>query len=223
MIWEVVVIPGREGTFNPGQFTHVGPNPNDQYFNDYWNPGPRSVAIDKNNNLWLGTFNTKMFYYIEGATGQILRSIDTSSVNHTAYGAVIDINGIVWSSGGDKRHILRLDPATGTFTRIDIPHYTYGLGLDRLGHLFVSGWQDSKLTRININTGTIEWTKQGIYESRGIASTDDGDIWIANSQPGTVVRWSNDGVIKATIPVGSQPTGVSIDRTGKVWVVNNRR
>lgn len=221
VIWEVVVIPGREGTFNPGQFTHVGPNPNDQYFNDYWNPGPRSVAIDRDNNLWLGTFNTKMFYYIEGATGQILRSIDTSSVNHTAYGAVIDANGIVWSSGGDKRHILRLNPATGTFTRIDIPHYTYGLGLDKLGHLFVSGWQDSKLTRININTGIIEWTKQGVYESRGIGSTDDGDIWIANSGPGTVTRFSNDGDIKATIPVGSQPTGVSIDRTGKVWAVNN--
>ena len=221
VLWEVVVIPGREGTYNPGQFTHVGANPNDLYYNDYWNPGPRSVAIDKANNLWVGTFNTRMFYYVEGATGQILKSIDTSSVNHTAYGAVIDTHGIVWSSGGDKNHILRLDPATGTFTRIDIPHYTYGLGLDKLGHLFVSGWQSSRQTRININTGTIEWTKPGIYESRGIGSTDDTDIWIANSGPGTVTRFSNDGEVKATIPVGSQPTGVSVDKNGKVWAVNN--
>ncbi len=221
VIWEVVVIPGREGTFFPGQFTHIGSNPNDQYYNDYWNPGPRSVAIDKTNNLWVGTFNTRMFYYVEGSSGQILKSIDTSSVNHTAYGAVIDSNGIVWSSGGDKNHILRLDPTTGTFTRIDIPHYTYGLGLDKFGHLFVSGWQSSRLTRININTGAIEWTKPGIYESRGVASTDDSDVWVANSGPGTVVRFSNDGEIKATIPVGTTPTGVSIDNAGKVWVVNN--
>lgn len=220
VLWEVIVIPGREGTYYPGQFTHIGTNPNDLYYNDDWNPGPRSVAIDKNNNLWLGTFNTKMFYYIEGATGQILKSIDTSSVNHTAYGGVIDANGIVWSSGGDKRHILRLDPATGTFTRIDIPHYTYGLGLDKLGHLFVSGWQDSKLTRININTGQIEWTKQGIYESRGVASTNDGDVWVANTGPATVTRWTNDGEIKATVNVGSQPTGVSVDKDGFVWVVD---
>jgi streptogramin lyase len=221
VIWEVIVIPGREGTYYPAQFTHVGPNPNDQYYNDYWNPGPRSVAVDKDNNLWVGTFNSRMFYYVEGATGQILKKFDMSSLNHTAYGAVIDSNGIVWSSGGDKRHIVRIDPKTETFTRIDIPHYTYGLGLDKLGHLFVSGWQDSRLTRININTAAIEWTKQGIYETRGVASTDDGDIWVANSGPGTVVRFSNDGEVKATIPVGSQPTGVSIDRTGKVWAVNN--
>lgn len=221
VLWDVVVISGREGTYYPGQFTHIGTNPNDLYNNDDWNPGPRSVAIDKDNNLWLGTFNTKMFYYIDGATGQILKSIDTSSVNHTAYGGVIDANGIVWSSGGDKNHILRLDPATNTFIRIDLPHYTYGLGLDKLGHLFVSGWQNSRLTRININTAAIEWTKTGVYESRGVASTEDGDIWVANSGPGTVVRFSNDGEIKATIPVGTTPTGVSVDNAGKVWVVNN--
>ncbi len=220
VLWEVVVIPGREGTYFPGQFTHIGTNPNDLYANDDWNPGPRSVAIDKNNNLWLGTSATKMFYFVEGATGQILKSIDTSSVNHTAYGAVIDTNGIVWSSGGDKNHILRLDTATGAFTRIDVPHYTYGLGLDKQGHLYVSGWTSSVLTQINIQTGAILWTKPGVYQSRGIGCTDDGDVWVANSGPGTVTRWSIDGVIKATINVGNQPTGVSIDKDGYVWAVN---
>ena len=38
---------------------------------------------------------------------------------------------------------------------------------------------------------------------------------------GTVARWSNDGVLKTQIAVGSSPTGVSIDADGKVWVVNN--
>jgi hypothetical protein len=53
-----------------------------------------------------------------------------------------------------------------------------------------------------------------------VAVTDDGDVWVANSAPGTVTRWSNDGIVKAHIAVGNAPTGVAVDAEGKVWVVN---
>ena len=33
-------------------------------------------------------------------------------------------------------------------------------------HLFISGWDDRKLTRLNINTKAVEWTVQGKYQSR---------------------------------------------------------
>jgi streptogramin lyase len=97
----------------------------------------------------------------------------------------------------------------------------YGLGLDRFGHLFVTGWTESKLSRININTGTLDWTKRGAFQSRGVACTDDGDIWTADSDPNTVTRWNNDGDKLQTIHVGNTPTGVVVDADGKVWVVNN--
>ncbi|MHB8521793.1 MAG: right-handed parallel beta-helix repeat-containing protein [Limisphaerales bacterium] len=214
VLTEIVLIPGSEGAFTPGSYTGT-------YANDNWNPGPRGIAVDAQGNVWLGTYGSKKFYYVDGSTGQILRTNDVSSVNHTSYGALIDANGIVWSAGQDKGHVLRLDPKDNSFSVVAIGHYVYGIGLDRNNHLFVSGWTDSKLSRVNVLTGQKEWTVAGFSGSRGVAVTDDGDVWVANSGPGTVTRWSNDGVVKATIPVGAEPTGVAVDASGKVWDVNN--
>ncbi len=127
----------------------------------------------------------------------------------------------VWSSGQDKapraaprserRFLLHRQPRQPI----------YGLGIDANHHLFVSGWQTSKLHRIDVLTDTVEWTLPAAYESRGVAVTADGDVWTANSSPGTVSRFSNNGLLKATIPVGAAPTGVAIDAADKVWVVHN--
>lgn len=213
VLFEVVLIPGKEGCFVPGSYTGG-------YADDNWNPGPRGVAVDANGNVWLGTYGTQLFYHIEGATGRILRVIDFSSVPHHSYGAVIDAYGIVWSSSLDDNNVLRLDPATGSFRVIDIGHTVYGLGLDRNDHLFIAGWRSGKLTRLNVLTGSKDWTIDAAPMSRGVAVTEDGDVWTADSGPGTVSRFSNDGIFKESIPVGNTPTGVSVDAAGKVWVVN---
>jgi streptogramin lyase len=213
VLFEVALLPGQEKTYVPG-------TPGVPYGNDYWNPGTRGFAVDPKDNVWVGTYATKKFYYIDGKTGQILKTIDVGSVNHTSYGATMSTDGIVWSAGSDKRHVLKLNPTDGSFTTININHHVYGIAPDKNNHLFVSGWQETKLSRINMTNNTVEWTVQGIYESRGVAVTDDGDVWVANSGPGTVARWSNNGVLKTTIPVGNQPTGVAVDAAGKVWVVN---
>jgi DNA-binding beta-propeller fold protein YncE len=214
VIYEVVLIPGAEGTYIPGQYQGA-------YTNDSWEPGPRGIAVDKSNNIWAGCSGSMMYYYIRGSDGEILKTIDVSSVSHTPYGAVVDENGILWSSGHDKGYVLRLDPIDDSISVVNFGHFSYGLGLDRFGHLFVSGWTDSKLSRINIQTGKLEWTRPGVYESRGVACTDDGDVWTADSSPSTVTRWSNDGIKLQTIPVGNTPTGVVVDADGKVWVVDN--
>jgi len=214
VLYEVVLTTEDEGPYAPGEYPGTYPN-------GHWNPGTRGIAVDADNNVWVGVYGTYTYYHIDGTSGEILRTVDVSSVNHTAYGALVDGNGVLWSSGQDKNHLLRLDPADDSFSVIDMPHFVYGLGVDHDNHLFVSGWNNSKLSRINVLTGEIEWTHEGVYESRGVAVTDDGDVWVADSNPGTVTRWSNDGEIKATIAVGNTPTGVAVDADGKVWVVNN--
>lgn len=213
VIYEVVLIPGNEGTYIPGQYQGM-------YASHDLNPGPRGIAVDSLNNVWAGCYGSSVYHYIDGGTGQILRSVDVSSTGHTPYGAVIDNYGILWSSGQSQNHVLKLDTSDNSFSLIPLGHHVYGLGVDSNDHLFVSGWQDSKLSRINMRTGSVEWTKTGVYQSRGVACTSDGDVWVADSSPGTVTRWSNDGIIKATINVGNTPTGVAVDAAGKVWVVN---
>ncbi|HEX8998978.1 MAG TPA: LamG-like jellyroll fold domain-containing protein [Blastocatellia bacterium] len=221
VLTEVVLIAGQERNYVPGSFAG-------SYANDYWNPGPRGIAIDASGNVWVGTYGTKKYYYINGATGQIMRTIDVSSANHTPYGAVIDRNGILWSSGYDDNaanaDLLRLNPADNSFLATNLGHQVYGIGLDRNNHLFVSAYHQQKLSRVNVLTGQKEWTRDGTgddYQARGIAVTSDGDVWVANTGSGKVTRWSNDGVKKTAIAVGNSPTGVAVDAAGKVWVVNN--
>ena len=217
VLYEVILIPGKEGTYTPG--TYAG-----GYVDNYWNPGPRGIAVDYAGNVWAGTHDTMKYYYLDGTSAAILRTNDTSAFGHTPYGAVIDANGILWSSGyrePGQNSVLRLDPKDNSMSAINFEFHTYGLGLDRSNHLFVSGHQESKLSRINVLTGAREWTVNAGYASRGVTCTDDGDVWVACSSEGTVWRFSNDGIYESKIAVGSTPTGVSVDAAGKVWVVND--
>jgi len=213
VLYEVVVIAGREGTFVPGTYTGG-------YANDYLTPGPRGMAVDAQGNVWAGTYGTKKYYYLDGSTAQILRTVDVSSVNHTAYGAVIDASGILWSSGNDKNHLLRLNPADDSFSVLNLGHLVYGLGIDRNNHLFVSSADNSgSLSRVDVLAATKDWTVR-LYNAQGVTVTDDGDVWEANYDRNVVTRRANDGALKATIPVGSTPCGMAVDAAGRVWVTD---
>lgn len=218
VLYEVVLISGLEGTFAPGQY----PGP---YDTDYWGTAPRGLTVDTKNNYWVGTYSTSIYYYINGENGSILKTVDVSPWNHHAYGSVIDKNGILWSAGHTSENVLRLDPSTDppTISTVDIGHMVYGLGLDYLDHLFISGWDWSGFSKVNIQTSAIEWTQYNseTYLARGVTCTTDNDVWIANSYYGTVLRYDNDGNFKVSIPAGAAPTGVAVDAAGKVWVCNN--
>jgi len=231
VIFELVLIPGKEGTYTPGRYRGSY-----KYFE--YNQGPRAIAVDKENNIWAGCFGSMMYYYIDGASGQILRRVDVSTAypgGHTPYGAVVDANGILWSAGHGKGHVLRLDPADNdSCSIIELGHFAYGLGLG-LGlaksYLFVSGWGDSKLSRIRLDyrgdaNGITTW--DGFPWSRGVACTDNGDVWVVNSYvgksqdvgQGAVTHCNMNGQIIERIHLGDVPTGVAVDGDGKVWVVN---
>ena len=213
VLTEVVVIPGREGTFVPGVYAGG-------YTNDWGTPGPRSLAIDANNTLWVGCYGSQTFYKLDGTTGNILTSFSVAPWGHHAYGAVIDSNGVLWSAGLDDRAVLRIDTNTMAITKINLPQQTYGIALDYLGHLFVNGWGSAVLSKIDITTGAVEWSqsKSEIYEGRGVAVTADNDVWAVSSAGGRVCRYDNEGNLKATISGLNYPTGVAVDANGKVWV-----
>lgn len=183
---------------------------------------PRALAVDGNNNIWAGAYNSMKYYYINGNTGNIIRTVDVSSQGHHPYGAVVDKYGKLWSSSIDS-HILKIDPSTdpATLTKISLPGMTcYGIGLDYLGHIFASGWDTNKLARINIVTNMVDWIKEATFlaSSRGVVCTADNNVWVANSTGNSVTRYDNDGNFFGKIDVGSTPTGVAVDNKGKVWV-----
>ena len=211
VLYEVVIIPGREGTFVPGTYSGG--------YSNYPNSGPRSIAVDLRGNVWAGNHDAQRYYTIEGGSARILRTNILTSVTHNPYGAVVDGNGILWSANLAGSSVLRYDTMSNTYSNVPMGRQVYGLGLDRSNHLFVSGWESARHDRLNVLTATRDWSVPGVWESRGVAVTDSGDVWVANSASNTVTRWSNDGVIKRFVPVGVTPTGVAVDAAGKVWAV----
>ena len=215
VLYEVVLIPGNEGTYAPGDYAGG-------YDTYYWGVAPRGLAIDASNNLWAGTWSTSKYYYIDGATGAIIKTLDVSPWGHSAYGAVIDENGILWSAQLSS-HVLRINTADLTdIIHIDVGH-TYGLGLDYLGHLFIGGGY--QLTKIDISdtVNPIIWTKSA-RTMRGVVCTADNNIWVAGIDAtdayNSVSRYDNDGNLLVTISGFNSPSGVAVDADGKVWVTD---
>lgn len=217
-----------------------------------WNPttcGPRGIAVDANNDLWVGTyesgwvpFNIPIFenklFHIDGDTGSIIDIIDLpfywrptlpipTLYASRSYGALIDGEGNIWSSSLDS-YVLKINPNTRSITRIGLSLTSYGLGIDSLGHVFVAGWagEIDRMARIDINLPhNVLYGAQYDTHCRGVAVTSDGDVWVANSYNGNVTRLSNDLAFKATINVGpgswgATTTGVAVDGAGKVWACN---
>ncbi|MBI5695829.1 MAG: thrombospondin type 3 repeat-containing protein, partial [Nitrospirae bacterium] len=207
VLYEVRLIPGQEATFVPGTNTVYDGG-----------IGLRSLAIDINNNLWVGGYGISKFYYVSGANGQIMRSIDVPTTGH--YGAVIDEYGSVWSSVRGNNTILKIDPSTEppTLTTMGISS-PYGIAADRLGHVFVAGY-GSSLVKINAQTNAVLGTVDD-SGARGLAVSPDNNVWIANSYYNVVDRYDNDGNFITSIPVGYDPTGVAVDSLGKIWVICN--
>ncbi len=118
---EVVVIPGKEGTFVPGTFTGG-------YANDDWNPGPRGLAIDAAGDLWLGSFGLRKYHKVDGATGAILNGGGCliGQPHALRRGDRPQRHPLVVRRRQD--HVLRLDPLTETYQVIALGHYSYGLG-----------------------------------------------------------------------------------------------
>ena len=217
VLYEVVLIPGEEGTYVPNTYTG-------EYDYNYWGTAPRGLAIDANNNLWAGTWNSSKYYYIHGTTGVIIRSVDVYP--HNAYGAVVDQNGILWSAegpGGDQPNtILRLDTSTDSISFHTL-HTCYGLGLDYNNHMWVSSHWADMMSRVDILVDPPTFVTYNVpeqSESRGVAVTSDNNVWVANTFTHTVTRYDNNGNLLATITGLFGPTGVAVDANGKVWATD---
>ncbi|OEU50119.1 MAG: hypothetical protein BA871_07310 [Desulfuromonadales bacterium C00003096] len=183
---------------------------------------PRGLAIDANNDLWAGTSalaGGNKFYHIGGDNGTIFDTIDISP--YISYGALIDGNGNIWSSSIDN-YVLKIDPTTKNITKVDLNITSYGLGIDSNNHLFVAGWGQNMIARIDVNSHAVAYNPQYDSWCRGVAVTDDGDVWVVNSNDCDVTRLDNNLSWKATIDIGTgvMSTGAAVDAAGKVWACN---
>jgi len=220
VLFEVVLVPGHEGTYVPG--TYEGP-----YDTDYWGTSPRGLAVDAENNLWVGTGSPQKLYYIDGATGEILDVVDVSPWDHYNYGMTIDGNGILWllhrwhyPTEPTPTELLRVDPSDlESIREVHLPYEQYALAPDYLGHLFLTGWESNKLFKIDIETDEMIWVKNTTEGcARGVVVTpQDNHVWVADTCRDSVLRYDNDGNFTAEIEGLDGPSGIAVDAAGKIW------
>lgn len=186
-------------------------------------PNARHVSVDANNDVWVGgyPFFPTTFHKLRGSDGALIDSFSAAAIGCGGYGGLIDGNNVLWSASLSQNDLLRYDLSTKTGMCIGVSQ-SYGLGLDSQGDIWNAMWTNNTVVELNpaggLNLGPVP---TGGNCSRGVVVTKaDNDVWIANSCDSTVTRLGNNGLLKATIPVGGQPTGVAVDAAGKVWVTN---
>lgn len=186
--------------------------------------GPRAVAVDADNNLWIGGYFGGQVELYDGDTGLKLKSINLGY--GCCYGALVDSYGTLWLSGrGLGNKLIRIDNPNGNHSieYISAPGI-YGISIDKDGYIYFASWDLNRLYKYDPVDKHYEYPGGFVSLSsngRGIAVGLEGDVWIAQSNLDNVVRYdSATGALKAVVPVGYYPTGVAVAADGRIWVTN---
>lgn len=184
----------------------------------------RTVAVDANNDVWVGGFGNRVHEKLSGVTGLPVPGTQFN-LGCGGYGGFIDPAGTLWSATNGNGP-LRYDTNTATGACLPGDRGNYGFGVDpmtgEVWHTFLTGNRVAKLAPNGALLGTFPHGKD---TAQGVAVDRDGNVWVAHSILGaqmTVGHLLTDGTFvgNVTLPGGAGPTGVSVDSNGKVWVTN---
>lgn len=202
--------------------------PGDECVKFVVNPGKgsyaRGAAVDKFNNVWIGYWNTKSLVQLSAKDGATLIDVNLGC---SPYGLVIDQKGMVWGQGAGCGSLIIYNPSTGqVFTSNNLPSLkypsnAYGLNVDSLGRIWVAGGNTASV--YTPGTGTWQVVNMGWGGGRGIATSNDGFVYVAVDSAGGAVKIN--GMTSPPTTVGfikgaGNPVGAAIDYDGFVWVVN---
>lgn len=174
----------------------------------------RGVAVDKENHLWVGKYDGNL-YRLEPEAGKVIDQIN-GAVSCGPYGMVVDQKGILWVQCGSLK---RVDPVTKAVTSHGSAPGQYGINVDKFGKIWIGSYSVGA-ARYDPLTG--QWQNAiGCPQGSGIASSNDGYVWVANDSNYSVTKI--DAVtMKAvgSVKIGGSPHGIALDYDGFVWGVN---
>ncbi len=191
---------------------------------DSW---PRALAIDKKGRIWVGLYYEKRYVVLNPEDGSFT-GISVSTVSNP-YGATIDKDGVLWSSGnGTPLRIDSLDTNTNTFLKsYDVGKGPYGIVVDKNGIVWAACPTSesngrSALIRLNPSTGAYTYHYGNGSVGRGVAVDRDGNMWMACSGNNWVDKFDSTGKYLLSVNIGanggSVPIGVGVDSEGYIWV-----
>ena len=187
--------------------------------------GPRGVAVDKQGNVWAGTYyGSPQLFKIPGDDENCTPLKTCTLPSGGVYGLAIDRQGYLWVSNRRAGAIDKVDPETCEVTRYGPISSAYGIAIDLKGDVWVAHWADSGgIYRVNPNENALSYYNYGTSYSypRGVAVDKQGNVWATLWAEDKVIKIdSNTGQIIGTYQVGDGPIGITGDAENNIWVVN---
>jgi streptogramin lyase len=194
------------------------------------------VSVDADGNVWVGGYpnGPKIFYKLAGNDASVLDSFSAAEIGCGGFGGLVDGNGILWSADPAEDQLMYYDPdpdvrAGGCISITE----SFGLGIDSNGFIWNSLRRPNQIAKVDPNPsgpsivdGFPKNTAPGEKTNRGVAVTAaDDHVWLAKGFGSEITRLDNDGDLLKVIVLDQQetivdPTGISVDANGKVWVAN---
>jgi RHS repeat-associated protein len=195
--------------------------------------GTRTVAVDADNDVWVGGDYNSAHEKLSGITGLPIpgTQIQTNPPVDRAggYGGLIDANGSLWSTlNGPPSNLLRYDPGSNNIVNLGASAGTYAIGIDpNTGYIWLTTAEGGIYVR-HPNGTVLTNILPSAGGGKGIAVDARGNVWVAHGNlvsgelKTTISHYRTDGTYigRVVLPCGEFPTGVAIDSNGKVWIAN---
>ncbi len=182
----------------------------------------RHVSVTPENDVWVSGTDSRVFNLVDGDTGLVKRT--EGPVGYGGYGGILDGNGILWSS----RRLLRWDiskPLSGDNHGPDwqgYEHDSYGICIDSLGNVWNTSLNGDEIRKYAPDGKLLGTYNHGNSRAQGCAIDHNDKVWVAHSLGGRVDvgHLTKDGEFLGNVSLEGHagPTGIAIDKLGKVWV-----
>lgn len=194
--------------------------------------GTRTVAVDANNDVWVGGLGDLDHEKISGVTGMPFPGTQFN-VGAGGYGGLIDGNGVLWSARGGNG-LLRYDTTTpvppnagNVWSVFGSTRGDYGLGIDpTTGHIWHSGLSGNSLYELD-GAGNVLNSYVQPFGAQGVCVDGNGHVWMAEIFGSQVWHLAPDPALPGThYAVGIVggfvgTTGVAVDANGKIWAAES--
>ena len=214
----------RAGECSPPTCTvaQVNANYKDTYGSSYSNSMGGGVAVDKDNNAWVGFYNDRQVIKYDRTNGAVVEDID---IRGNVYGLAVDDRDYVWVDE-HWEGITKIDSLTGD--KLGEYHINdgkcfmpYGIAVDSFGKIWNSMWGNCPyVTRYDPTTNTWDrFDNPDGYQNRGIAADNQGFVWTVSSRNSklSVFNMETGAHINSYNTCGT-PTGVALDPNNRIWV-----
>ncbi len=207
--------------------------------------GIRTVAVDRDNNIWVGSQANGWHEFIDAVTGAPVTG-QKYGFGTGGYGGVVDPYSVLWSAGyssfpDNSVGVLRLvsGPVSGIPRGaisgvISGTTQGYGMGIDPatadvwVGDYDRGGLWQVKQTGCTVKVPFAAADNPSGNELKGVVVDGKGNVWAAHATGSNVYRLKTTGeylgsvlLNHPTLPgvVGQNPYGVCVDSCGMIWAV----